>query len=59
MDTIDNTTMQAAAEIVRVFRYINTPTPIIHTVTVILNGAHGGADLIVSTEDETHTFQMP
>lgn len=44
MDTIDGNVMQQAAECV-IHAVRDCPT--IHTVTVTLNGQHGGADVIV------------
>lgn len=41
MDTIDNNVLQAAAEAVTQAAYA---IPIVHTVTITLNGQHGGAD---------------
>lgn len=41
MDTIDNNVMQGAAEAV----IHANQTAVIHTVTVTLNGQHGGADV--------------
>lgn len=44
MVTIDNNVMQKAAEIL----VTTTPTDVeVHTVTLITNGQHGGADLVI------------
>ena len=59
MDTIDGNTMQyAAAAVILASRDL----PIIHTVTVTLNGAHGGADVTIEgftddTDQEQTTVQ--
>lgn len=46
MDTIDNSVMErAAAEVQRLAADHNLMY--VHTVTIVLNGAHGGADVIV------------
>jgi hypothetical protein len=51
-DTIDRTVLQAAADLVAVVAD-TFPVPTIHTVTVTLNGQHGGADVhIFGTLDD-------
>jgi hypothetical protein len=48
MDTIDKDTLQQASYAVAA---INTSeTGPIHTVTITLNGQHGGADVIIQSE---------
>ena len=50
MDTIDGNVMQAAAE--QVVQMLNDPsTDVIHTVTIELNGQHGGADVFIEGYD--------
>lgn len=46
MDTIGDDTMQQAAD--HVVQAATDGLPIIHTVTIILNGAHGGADVTIT-----------
>ena len=43
MDTIDFDVMQRVANVID--RAVTHGAPIIHTVTIVLNGAHGGADV--------------
>jgi hypothetical protein len=45
MDTIDSHVMQEAEQIVH---RIGRDVPIIHTVTITLNGSHGGADIRIA-----------